>query len=170
MARSARGGTKFKTGVPDVLDLGSFSLKKGRGSLLFINHFAPQKAFRHIRSNLNSFVCACCWIEALEHLTLEAHTDSHELFAIALEILKGLDGVKEPQLACRTLCEGLDAALHKTGFGSETASLPPGFKKLRSLVLRIEEVSGRQMKSWPSVLEVVQRVEAIQAVEVKVIR
>lgn len=161
LARGARGGQKFKAGIPDVLDVGIFDLRKGRGTLFLIHHYKPEHTFKNLRKNLSSYVCACCWIESLEHLTMEAHQDSHELFTVALAVLKMLDEVNEPKLACRILCEGLDAALQKTGFGSESSGAPPSFKKLQTLVARVEEVSNRELKSWGSVLEIVQSLPEI---------
>lgn len=161
IVKSAKSGKKFSAGIPEILDLGQFELRKGRGPLFYVQNFRPQQAFKRIRSSMNSFVCACCWIEVLEHLTAEAHQDSHELFEIALAVLERLDQSSDARSACRILCEGLDTALGITGFGSEHAILPTGFKKMQALIARITEVSGRELKSWDSVVEIINNMKNV---------
>ena len=159
IAKSAKGSKKFSSGIPDILDLGTFDLRLGRGSLYQVVHFKPQQAFKKIRSHLHSYVAACCWIESLDLLTLDAHQDSHELFEIALSVLQLIDESSQPRISMKTLCEGLEIALLKTGFGSEHTNAPAGFKKMHALVRRIEEISGRELKSWNAVTEIVQNLE-----------
>lgn len=155
IAKGAKAGKKFSSGIPDILDLGSFDLRMGRSQLLQVTHFKPKQAFKNIRSNLNTYICACCWIEALDLLTAEAHQESHELYEIALGVLNLLNGSTETRNSCKILCEGLDAALMKTGFGIENDNSTLGLKKILGQVRRIEDISGRKFKSWEAFLELV---------------
>lgn len=155
IAKSAKASSKFSSGIPDILDLGSFDLKIGRGGLYQVAHFKPQQAFKKIRMSLHTYVAACLWIESLDHLTSEAHHESHELFEIALATLKLIDESGNARNTFKILCEGLDNALTKTGFGSEQIQMPAGLKKLNFQARRIEEISGRQLKSWTAVMEVI---------------
>jgi DNA repair protein RecO len=158
IAKGAKGGKKFLGGIPEVLDLGTFDLKKGRGSLLIVAHFKPKQAFANIRNNLHSYIAACCWIESIDHLTSEAHQDSHELFEISISVLDQLNAAIDTRSSFRCLCEGLEAALAKTGFGSENSELQTGLKKMHILARRIEEISGRPLQSWESVLEIARKI------------
>lgn len=154
MIRSAKGGKNFKAGIPEILDVGHFSLKSGRGQLAVLRHFKPEKTYQHIRTKLASFVSACCWIEVLEFLTVEGHPDSGELFAAALSVMAELDHAKDAKECCRALCQGIDHALSLTGFGLEVSGAPPSFKKLETAARRVQEIAARPLKTWPDVRRV----------------
>lgn len=155
IAKSAKGGKKFSSGIPEILDLGMVELRRGRGPMYYVQSFKPQQAFKQLRINLYSFICACCWIEALDHLTAEAHSESHELFAVAVSVLEAMNQVEDARQSCRVLCQGFDLALIKSGFGSEHQNLAIGYKKMQAQAARIVEMSGRELKSWSSVVELV---------------
>jgi DNA repair protein RecO len=157
IAKGARGNSRGAFVIPDLIDLGTFELKKSKGELYTVKHFFPKSSYKNIRKNISKFVCANNWIEAIEHLTLDAHQDSHELFEVTLAVLQEIDQSNDLRSTCRILCAGLETALLKSGFGSEGLDYPAGMKKLKLLTRNIENVSGRELKSASAVRELIEK-------------
>jgi DNA repair protein RecO (recombination protein O) len=156
IAKHARSSKRRYGSRLDLFDRGLFEVKKGRGSLPFVEKFSPTPAFKNLREDLARVTIASVLCESFDVLLLEDAGDGDEIFSLLSSGLEALDQthtLKESLRVCHTvLCRLLELA----GFLDHAQEPEPSANNLLRLLSHLEKCAEKELLSKAPLVEVIE--------------
>lgn len=154
-ARNARRSGKRYKNVPDLFDLARFTIsssKSSDGGLPNLQDFQVLTAFPQLRANLDKLTCASVVCEAADLLLPEQGGDNQSGFDSILECFQQLQTAREVQDNLRASFFALANLLEHSGYLESDPKSQPSRNNLRHLLMLVEQVTDRELKSKPPLL------------------
>lgn len=157
-ARGARQSKRRFSGGIDLFDSGKFETKRGRGTLVNVTSFVPQRSLPNLRQDLNKLSIATLLCESIDLIVPEDNVeneDLHQTFYLGLQAIDEAADVKSALRAC-FFC--LATTMRMLGMLDEKPTAASS-KNLLALLNTIETYACRELLSKEGVQMVIRSLE-----------
>ena len=158
-ARQGRKSRKRFGSTLDLFDFGRFEALATKAPTANLQSFIPESGYGTIRNSLSKITCASLLAEVVDLIVPEAHGDSsHEpLFAAFSGGISALVNAPSPKEELRNTYLALASLLAHAGYLDRNNEAPPSLHALRSMMLHVERIVERRLRTKEAVELVAQQ-------------